>query len=98
MLKDRKKNRLIGFDYTSDRLYFVTSCTQDRKHFFGEIINKQMICNEMGKIAYEKWEWLEKQYPYIRSHIFVVMPNHIHTVLEIRSGMIINQKIKRYLI
>lgn len=94
MLKERKKNRLKGFDYTSDRLYFVTSCTQDRNHFFGEITNQQMVYNEMGLVAYEQWNWLQKQYPYIVSHAFVVMPNHTHAVLEIRSELADDKKIK----
>ena len=94
MLKERKKNRLKGFDYTSDRLYFVTSCTQDKNHFFGEIINQKMICNEIGLIACEQWIWLQQQFPYIISHGFVIMPNHIHAVLEIRSENIVGQKIK----
>ncbi len=39
--------------------------------------------NRYGDIAHEQWEWLQTQYPYIVSHEFIVMPNHIHGVLEI---------------
>lgn len=53
-----------------------------------------MACNEMGVVAYEQWNWLQKQYPYIVSHAFVVMPNHIHAVMEIRSELADNKKIK----
>lgn len=31
-------NRLKGFDYGSHGLYFVTICTKDRIHYFGEIV------------------------------------------------------------
>ena len=72
----------------------MTSCTQNRDHFFGEIVNQQMVNNEIGDIVTEQWKWLERQYSYIKSHAFVVMPNHIHAVIEIRSERINDQKIK----
>ena len=42
-----------------------------------------MFPNEYGKIAEQQWQWLEQQYPYIILHSFVVMPNHIHGIIEI---------------
>jgi REP element-mobilizing transposase RayT len=42
-----------------------------------------MILNEYGKIAENQWYWLGKQYAYVVLHEFVVMPNHIHGILEI---------------
>jgi len=50
-MRERKRNRMINFDYSSDNLYFVTSCTKDRNCCFGEIINGNMVLNEMGEIA-----------------------------------------------
>lgn len=82
-MKDRKRNRLFDFDYSTENLYFVTSCVNERICSFGEIIDGKMICNEYGKIAKNQWVWLQKQYSYIKSHAFVAMPNHIHAVLEI---------------
>ena len=38
MIHERKPNRLKGYDYTNDNLYFVTSCVHDRICCFGEII------------------------------------------------------------
>ena len=87
IMKQRKGNRLIGFDYATTALYFVTSCVHDRICCFGEIVNHEMICNDDGKIAEMQWEWLQQQYPYIKSHGFVVMPNHIHAVLEINPDL-----------
>lgn len=34
-------SRLQHWDYRSDGAYFITSCTQNRKHYFGEIENIQ---------------------------------------------------------
>ncbi|MDH5716606.1 MAG: hypothetical protein OEZ22_03095 [Spirochaetia bacterium] len=82
-MKQRKKNRLSCFDYSNDGLYFITSCTQNRICYFGEIDKGKMILNENGKIAETQWYWLQNQYQYIKSHAFVIMPNHIHAILQI---------------
>ena len=47
-----------------------------------------MELNEYGKIAEEQWHWLGKQYPYIVLHEFVVMPNHIHGIIEINRSIV----------
>ncbi len=81
--KNRKRNRLEGFDYSSQQLYFITSVTHARVHDFGYIRNGVMRLTELGVIAQNQWDWLLEQYPYIQSHAFIVMPNHIHAVIEI---------------
>jgi REP element-mobilizing transposase RayT len=50
----------------------------------------QMILNEYGTIAEKQWYWLGEQYPYIVLHEFVVMPNHIHGIIEINRSRIIS--------
>lgn len=37
-MKIRKKNRMKGFDYTSDNLYFVTSCVKNNDCCLGRVI------------------------------------------------------------
>lgn len=34
--------RLKNWDYRNAGAYFITICTQDRVHFFGEIVNGEM--------------------------------------------------------
>ena len=87
-MKDRKRNRMVDFDYGSNNLYFVTSCTKDKICWFGEIDNGRMMLNEMGETAQRQWGWLLNKYPYLKSHAFVVMPNHIHGVLEINRDLL----------
>ena len=85
-MKNRKPNRMIGFDYSTDAIYFVTSCCQNRIHHFGEVINGEMKLNQFGQIARNQILWLETQYPYVELHNFVVMPNHIHLLFEINRN------------
>ena len=113
MIHKRKPNRMKGFDYSKDNLYFVTICVHDRVCCFGNIVGtgrdpsendnnnehqivtgrnpsvrKQMKLNEYGKIAEKQWYWLSDQYPYIVLHAFVVMPNHIHGIVEINRSVV----------
>lgn len=83
MMKNRKRNRMQGFDYSKDAIYFITTCCKNRINHFGEIIDGKMQLNDYGKIAENQIEWLEKQYPYFELHNFVVMPNHVHILMEI---------------
>jgi REP element-mobilizing transposase RayT len=122
-MKSRKANRLKGYDYSKDNLYFVTSCVKNMECCFGGVVpvrtghdlsvhnahnnpdnhsdnnpdnipeNKnqieaKMILNKFGIIANNQLEWLQNQYPYIILHSHIVMPNHIHAVIEIDSSLL----------
>lgn len=88
MLKSRKTNRMKGKDYSEDGCYFVTSNCKDSKHHFGKVINGEMILNEFGEIAKQQILWLQEQYPNLKIHNWVVMPNHVHFLMEIDRGRI----------
>ena len=83
-LPNRKPNRLRGHDYSQSGLYFITVCTKNREELFGFIKDNQMVLNEYGNIVNQEIEII----PVIRNecvvHEFVVMPNHIHLVVEIK--------------
>ncbi|MEI8272597.1 MAG: transposase [Paludibacter sp.] len=81
--KTRKCNRKKGFDYSSEQIYFVTICTNDKTHDFGLVEKDCMILNGNGRIAEEQIHWLEAQYPYLEIHNAVVMPNHVHILFQI---------------
>ncbi|MEO7608247.1 MAG: hypothetical protein ABIV51_06510 [Saprospiraceae bacterium] len=54
-----------------------------------------MIKNESGQIAENQWFWLASQYPYVILHAFVVMPDHIHGILEINNRFNVGVEIGR---
>ena len=83
MERRRKLNRLYEYDYSSDGLYFITSCIQDKFCCFGEIADGEMLLNQYGKIAEQQWLSLEEKYGYVILHSFVIMPNHMHGIIEI---------------
>ncbi len=50
--KSRKRSlRLSTWDYSWNAPYFITICTKNREHFFGEIINGEVELLEIGKLA-----------------------------------------------
>jgi putative transposase len=77
--------RLRNWDYSKMGSYFVTICTKNREHFFGEIINGEMHLNELGKIAESEWlKTIEiRQDMNLELREFVVMPNHFHAIVII---------------
>lgn len=84
--------RLRNWDYSSNGMYFITLCTRNREHYFGNIIKPkpgilhyEMNLSEIGKIL--ETEWLNT--PRIRPDMnltlgeYQVMPNHFHAILII---------------
>lgn len=79
----RRSIRLQGYDYSREGLYFITLCCQDRAHLFGEVRNRAMHLNTLGKIALEEWYHTETVRNNVIIHESVVMPNHLHGIVEI---------------
>lgn len=79
----RRSIRLEGYDYAQEGLYFITICSQDRAHLFGHIDNAEMILNAYGKIAHTEWQNTEQIRNNCRIREFIIMPNHIHGIIEI---------------
>ncbi len=75
--------RLKNWDYGSNAIYFVTICTQNREHYFGNIADGKMELSETGKIAQHFWIEIPTHFPFVKLGEFVVMPNHVHGIIII---------------
>ena len=73
--------RRQGWDYADNGYYFVTICTKDQEHFFGEVKNGEMVLSEMGDIAKNIWSEIPEHFPHAELDEFIVMPNHFHGLL-----------------
>ncbi len=82
-MQKRKHIRLRNYDYSSCGLYFITIAIRNKKCLFGKIENVEMQYTELGKIALLNWQEIPNHYKQIKLHDYVVMPNHIHGILEI---------------
>ena len=75
--------RLQGYDYGQNGAYFITICTANREHYFGEIANGKMNLNELGKMAEKYWLEIPNQFSFVKLDEYVIMPNHTHGILII---------------
>lgn len=77
-----KSARAIWHDY-NEGSYFITICTKNCGHIFGEIKSGMMQLSEIGKYTFENLQNINIKYPYAEIPLFVVMPNHIHAIVFI---------------
>ncbi len=52
-------------------------------HYFGDIIDGNMILSEIGKLAEKFWQEIPEYFPFVTLDEFVVMPNHVHGIIVI---------------
>lgn len=92
-MSDKFKNRyripsarLQSWDYGSNAAYFITICTKNREHFFGDITDSKMNLNPMGQLAEQFWLEIPNHFSYVQLANFVIMPNHTHGILIIYNA------------
>ncbi len=84
-LHHRKSIRIKEYDYTNQNWYYITICTKDKQHCFGEIKNGKMILNKFGQIVEEEWLKTKQLRGNIDLDYYVIMPNHFHGIIIIES-------------
>ena len=82
-LGGRRSIRLPEYDYSQDGAYFVTICTQNKEHLFGEIASGKMILNDAGRMIDMWWQELPRHFVPVQIDQYVIMPNHLHGVIVI---------------
>ena len=92
-LPKRKPNRLTEYDYSTPNAYFITVCTQDRKNLFwtdaGAAIGRpeNIPLTNLGMMVKQVIYDIPRYYPTITVDHAVVMPNHIHLLLQINTDI-----------
>ena len=76
--------RAIWHNYNAG-IYFITICTANKVHYFGEIINDEMQVSAVGKYVTQNIKNISIHYPYAEIPLYVVMPNHIHLMVVINE-------------
>ena len=85
----RKPNRLKDFDYSQPNAYFITICTQNKEMLFWENVGASIARLEKpqlsfyGNVVEKAILNISKHYSMITVDNYVVMPNHIHLLLQI---------------
>ncbi len=82
-LPQRKAQRLKGYDYATNNRYFITTNVKNFIKCLGVVYDNKMHLNVYGEIVHQQIQWIEQRYSYAKIHSLVVMPDHVHFVLEI---------------
>lgn len=84
LLNYRKYPRATFQDYNMG-CYFVTVCTRNKYHYFGEIIDGNMILSPLGEILDANIKSISTHFSFVEIPLFVVMPNHFHAIVCIEN-------------
>ena len=79
--------RAVWHDY-NDGNYFITICTKNREHYFGEIVNGEMILNDLGIKLNELIAEIPSHHPYAKTPVYQIMPNHLHLIVCIDGSRV----------
>lgn len=79
--------RLNDWDYTSEGQYYITIRTSQKGNILGKIVNGVMLSNEIGVIANKYMLEIPKHYPFVKLHAHIIMPDHVHVLLEINKRL-----------
>lgn len=79
--------RLKAYDYRSAGAYFVTFCTDRKRHLLGRIADGQSELNEFGLAVESQWNGLAERFDGVLLDSFVVMPNHVHGLIVLQDNV-----------
>ncbi len=91
-LPQRKRTRLSKYDYSSVGYYFITACTKDKHCIFGTVVGRgildapQVKLSSKGMLVESTLIYLDEHSEHIHIDKYIIMPNHVHLILEVRSG------------
>jgi REP element-mobilizing transposase RayT len=88
--------RLKYRDYSAPGLYFVTACSDFKHCTCGRVVEKKVQLSPLGRIVKEAWLALSSRIFGIQLHAYVVMPNHIHGIVEIFHQKLAYQVARHY--
>ena len=92
----RKNMRHPKFDYSYPGAFFITICTKDKKCLLSSIVKKEsevypeVILTDFGVIADKYIKQLNDFYDNLYVRLYVIMPNHIHLILQINRTVEMN--------
>jgi putative transposase len=90
-------HRKLGWDYSSEAMYFITIVTQNRECNLGDILENKVTLSEWGRIVQE--EWLNSFE--IRDELFldeyIIMPNHIHAIIVLINPVRISKSVNDHI-
>ncbi|MYD11969.1 MAG: transposase [Chloroflexi bacterium] len=75
-----------GYDYRIEVIYFVTICADKMRLRFGTVRDGELRLNRLGQLVSDEWQRLAVARANVKLDRFVVMPNHLHGLIDIGGG------------
>ncbi|MCL2125358.1 MAG: hypothetical protein FWH33_05135 [Oscillospiraceae bacterium] len=95
-MQSRKRNRLEGYNYSTDGSYFITLCVKERKELLGSVVgaitnrpDASVELSEYGKITDNAINEIPAHYENVSIDKYVIMPNHIHLIITLCNGRLV---------
>jgi len=82
-IRNRRTARLRDFDYSSPGIYFITFRIARRAPLLAEIDDGCVQLTIAGRTVARAWRAVLAQRPDVRMLAGVIMPDHVHVLLEI---------------
>jgi putative transposase len=82
----RRSIRLKQYDYAQAGAYFVTICTHKRQCSLGAVEDGSVSFSAYGQVVTDCWQDLPRHFGNIDLDAFIVMLNHFHGIVVIRSA------------
>ncbi len=86
---NRKTVRLKNYNYNTPGHYFITVCTKNKQKILCDIVGTgvldgpKIVMFKFGEIAKSHIEEMKDFYSHIKIEKYVIMPNHIHFLINI---------------
>ena len=77
------RNRNINYRHGR---FFVTIQVEHNKSLLGAIVGERSVLNELGEGVKAVLEGLPLKYAELELGEYVIMPNHIHAIFDIKPG------------
>ncbi len=90
--KNRKPTRLKDYNYSENGAYFITIGTKDMQCILSTIVGDgaldvpKLLLTDYGNAVKSEILKMNNIYKYICVNSFVIMPNHVHFIIEINGN------------
>ena len=85
VIHHRRSIRLKAHNYAGGGVYYITLATEGRRRLFGAAINGCMVLNDAGRMVRDEWLKSAEIRDEIALDEWVLMPDHFHAIVSIRS-------------
>ena len=91
-LPKRKPTRLKDYDYSTPGTYFITICTKNKQKILCNIVGEGLCAlpsinlTPTGQMVNEAIDYINNNYNGVSFDKYIIMPNHVHLIVEIQAG------------